>query len=167
MLIPVETGNRLVYRISEKEATRIKDSAADQALETIRNRIDQFGVSEPTIHRQAENEIVVQLPGVKDPKRAIELIGKTAQLEFKMVDDDARVAAELPQSVAAGEEDAVLQQFAGRIPEDTAILFEKKVNSETGAVRKSPLLIKKQASSPETLSDAKVNLDSSIMSPMS
>ena len=109
MLVPVETGSRLVYRISEKEATRIKDSAADQALETIRNRIDQFGVSEPTIHRQAENEIVVQLPGVKDPKRAIDLIGKTAQLEFKIVDDDAKVAAELPQAVAPEEEEAVLR----------------------------------------------------------
>jgi preprotein translocase subunit SecD len=165
-LVPVETGSRLVYRISEKEATRIKDSAADQALETIRNRIDQFGVSEPTIHRQGENEIVVQLPGVKDPKRAIDLIGKTAQLEFKMVDDDAKVAAELPQSVAPGEEEAVLQQFAGRIPEDTDILFEKKVNSETGAVRKIPLLVKKQASlTGELLSDAKVNLDSQYNEP--
>jgi len=165
-LVPVETGSRLVYRISEKEAIRIKDSAADQALETIRNRIDQFGVSEPTIHRQGENEIVVQLPGVKDPKRAIDLIGKTAQLEFKMVDDDAKVAAELPQSVAAGEEEAVLQQFAGRIPEDTDILFEKKVNNETGAVRKIPLLVKKQASlTGELLSDAKVNLDSQYNEP--
>ena len=165
-LVPVETGSRLVYRISENEATRIKDSAADQALETIRNRIDQFGVSEPTIHRQGENEIVVQLPGVKDPKRAIDLIGKTAQLEFKIVDDDARVAAELPQSVAAGDEEAVLQQFAGRIPEDTDILFEKKVNSETGAVLKIPLLIKKQASlTGELLSDAKVNLDSQYNEP--
>jgi len=165
-LVPVETGSRLVYRISEKEATRIKDSAADQALETIRNRIDQFGVSEPTIHRQGENEIVVQLPGVKDPKRAIDLIGKTAQLEFKMVDDDAKVAAELPQSVAPGEEEAVLQQFAGRIPEGTDILFEKKVNSETGAVRKIPLLVKKQASlTGELLSDAKVNLDSKYNEP--
>ena len=165
-LVPVETGSRLVYRISEKEAIRIKDSAADQALETIRNRIDQFGVSEPTIHRQGENEIVVQLPGVKDPKRAIDLIGKTAQLEFKMVDDDAKVAAELPQSVAPGEEEAVLQQFAGRIPEGTDILFEKKVNSETGAVRKIPLLVKKQASlTGELLSDAKVNLDSKYNEP--
>jgi len=165
-LVPVETGSRLVYRISEKEATRIKDSAADQALETIRNRIDQFGVSEPTIHRQAENEIVVQLPGVKDPKRAIDLIGKTAQLEFKIVDDEARVAAELPQSIAPGEEETVLQQFAGRIPEDTDILFEKKVNSETGAVQKFPLLIKKQASlTGELLSDAKVNLDSQYNEP--
>ena len=108
-LVPVETGTKVVYRISDKEAIRIKDNAADQALETIRNRIDQFGVSEPTIHRQGENEIVVQLPGVKDPKRAIDLIGKTAQLEFKIVDDEARVAAELPQSIAPGEEENVLK----------------------------------------------------------
>jgi preprotein translocase subunit SecD len=67
ILSPVETANRLVYKISDREAQRIKDTAADQALETIRNRIDQFGVAEPTIHRQGENEIVVQLPGVKDP----------------------------------------------------------------------------------------------------
>jgi preprotein translocase subunit SecD len=166
MLAPVETGSRLVYRISDKEARRIKDSASDQALETIRNRIDQFGVSEPTIHRQGENEIVVQLPGVKDPKRAIDLIGKTAQLEFKMVDDEAKAAAELPQTIAAGEEEAVLQQFAGKIPEDTDILFEKKVNRETGAVRKIPLLIKKQASlTGELLSDAKVSLDSRFNEP--
>jgi preprotein translocase subunit SecD len=140
-LIPVETGDRLVYRLSDKEARRIKDSAADQALETIRNRIDQFGVAEPTILRQGENEIVVQLPGVKDPKRAIDLIGKTAQLEFKLVDDTSKVAAELPQSILPGEEEGLLKQFAGKIPEDDEILFEKKINRETGTVRKLPILL--------------------------
>ena len=92
-LSPVETTGRLVYKLSDNEARRIKESAIDQALETIRNRIDQFGVAEPTIHRQGENEIVVQLPGVKDPKRAVDIIGMTAQLEFKIVDDNAKVAA--------------------------------------------------------------------------
>jgi preprotein translocase subunit SecD len=166
ILSPVETGSRLVYKISEKESQRIKDTAADQALETIRNRIDQFGVSEPTIHRQGENEIVVQLPGVKDPKRAIDLIGKTAQLEFKLVDDDARVAAEIPQSITPGEEEKLLTEFAGRIPEDTEILFEKRVNKETGAVRKIPFLLKKQAAlTGDLLSDAKVNIDSRFSEP--
>lgn len=160
-LIPVETGNRLVYKISDKEARRIKDSAVDQALETIRNRIDQFGVAEPTIVRQGENEIVVQLPGVKDPKRAIELIGKTAQLEFRLVDDESPVAAELPQSILPGEEETLLKQFAGKIPEDNEILFEKKVNRETGAVRKLPILLKKQAAlTGDLLSEAKVSIDS-------
>ncbi|MBS1232370.1 MAG: secD [Nitrospirae bacterium] len=166
ILVPVETGPSLVLKISDKEAQRIKDTAADQALETIRNRIDQFGVAEPTIHRQGENEIVVQLPGVKDPKRAIDLIGKTAQLEFKLVDDDSKVAAELPQSIAPGEEEDLLKQFAGRIPEDTEILFEKRVNKETGAVRKIPLLLKKQAAlTGDLLSDAKVNIDSRFSEP--
>ena len=165
-LATVETGTRLVYKISDKEAGRIKDTSADQALETIRNRIDQFGVSEPTIHRQGENEIVVQLPGVKDPKRAIDLIGKTAQLEFKLVADDAKVASEIPQSIAPGEEETLLSQFAGKIPEDTEILFEKKVNRETGAVRKLPILLKKQAAlTGDLLSDAKVSIDNRFSEP--
>ena len=165
-LAPVETGSRLVYRISEKEASKMKDTATDQALETIRNRIDQFGVSEPTILRQGENEIVVQLPGVKDPKRAIDLIGKTAQLEFKIVDDESKIAAELPQSILPGEEETVLQQFAAKIPADDEILFEKKVNKETGAVRKIPILLKKQAAlTGDLLSDAKVNIDSRYSEP--
>ncbi|MDP2278908.1 MAG: protein translocase subunit SecD, partial [Nitrospirota bacterium] len=163
VLTPVETGTNIVYTISDKEAKRIKDNAADQALETIRNRIDQFGVAEPTIHRQGTNEIVVQLPGIKDPKRAIEIIGKTAQLEFKIVDDASPVAAEIPATVAPGEEDAVLEKFAEKIPADDEILFEKRVNRETGVVRKIPILVKKQAAlTGDLLKEAKVNIDSSM-----
>jgi preprotein translocase subunit SecD len=155
-----------VYKLSDNEARRIKESAIDQALETIRNRIDQFGVAEPTIHRQGENEIVVQLPGVKDPKRAVDIIGKTAQLEFKIVDDEAKVAAELPQSILPGEEENLLTQFAGRIPEDDEILFEKRVNRETGAVTKMPILLKKQAVlTGDLLSDARVDIDSRFNEP--
>jgi len=163
VLTPVETGTTITYKISDKEANRIKDSAADQALETIRNRIDQFGVAEPTIHRQGTNEIVVQLPGIKDPKRAIEIIGKTAQLEFKMVDDAAPVAAEIPAQIAPGEEEVILKQFAGKIPADDEILFEKSVNRETGIVRKRPILVKKQTElTGDMLKEARVNLDKGV-----
>jgi preprotein translocase subunit SecD len=159
-LTPVETTGRLIYKLSDRETRRIKDNAVDQALETIRNRIDQFGVAEPTIVRQGENEIVVQLPGVKDPKRAVDIIGRTAQLEFKLVDDEAKVAAELPQYVSPGEEENLLRQFAEKIPKGDEILFEKKVNRETGAVRKMPLLLKKQAVlTGDLLSEARVNID--------
>jgi len=72
---------------SPREQEQIRRFAIDQSLETIRNRIDQFGVSEPSIQRQGEQDIVVQLPGVQDPQRAKELIGKTAVLEFKLVAD--------------------------------------------------------------------------------
>ncbi len=61
--------------------------ALDRAIEIIRNRVDQFGVSEPLIARQGDRWIVVQLPGIKDSTRAKELIGKTALLEFRLVDD--------------------------------------------------------------------------------
>jgi preprotein translocase subunit SecD len=165
-LTPVETVGKLIYKLSDKEEKGIKDNAADQALETIRNRIDQFGVSEPTILRQGENEIVVQLPGVKDPRRAVDIIGRTAQLEFKLVHDEAPVAAELPQSILPDEEENLLRKFAERIPEGDEILFEKKVNTETGAVRKIPLLLKKQAAlTGDLLSEARVNIDTRFNEP--
>ena len=166
VLIPVETGTRLVYRLSDKEMTRMKDTAADQALETIRNRIDQFGVAEPTIHRQAANEIVVQLPGIKDPKRAIEIIGKTAQLEFKIVDDTAPVAAEIPASIKPGEEESLLTKFAGKLSPDDEILFEKITNRETGEVTKRPILLKKETlMTGDLLTEAKVTIDQRFNEP--
>ena len=76
------------FLLPEKELANIKENAVNQALETIRNRIDQFGVSEPVIVKQGENQILVQLPGIADPQRALELIGRTAQLQFKVVDEE-------------------------------------------------------------------------------
>ncbi|MEJ2684668.1 MAG: protein translocase subunit SecD [Candidatus Sulfobium sp.] len=166
ILETVSTGQKLVLKMSDKESAKIRDNAADQALETIRNRIDQFGVAEPSIQRQGENEIVVELPGVKDPGRAIDLIGKTAQLEFKLVDDESPVAAQLPSAIQPGDEDSVLKQFADKIPAGDQILFERKLNSETGIVRKVPILLKKEAVlTGDSLSEAKVSLDSRFGEP--
>jgi preprotein translocase subunit SecD len=77
--------------LSKEELRALRDYAVDQSLETIRNRIDQFGVSEPIIQRQGQQDILIQLPGIQDPERAKEIIGKTALLEFKLVDDAANV----------------------------------------------------------------------------
>ena len=74
--------------LPDEEVEYIKEMASKQAMETIRNRIDQFGVSEPDIRRQGENRILIQLPGISDPQRAINLIGQTALLEFKLVDEE-------------------------------------------------------------------------------
>lgn len=162
----VEGEEVLKYRLSSDEARRIKDNAADQVLEIIRNRIDQFGVAEPTIHRQAENEIVVQLPGVKDPKRAVDIIGKTAQLEFKIVDDEAPVAAELNSSILPGEEAQMLERFKGKIPENDEILFQRDVIKETGAVIKIPYLLKKEILlTGDLLTEARVNIDTRFNEP--
>ncbi len=117
-----------VLKLPENEIAEIKKMAAHQALETIRNRIDEFGVSEPDIRIQGENRILLQLPGVKDPERAKALIGKTAQLTFQLVDDDADMASAMSGSVPAGDE----------------ILYQEKINSASGATAKTPYLIQKR-----------------------
>lgn len=156
----------LKYKISSQEVQRIKDSATDQVLEIIRNRIDQFGVAEPTIHRQAENEIVVQLPGVKDPKRAIEIVGRTALLEFKIVNDESPVAAELPSSILPGEEALLLERFKDKIPPDSEILFQRDENKETGIITKRPFLLKKETLlTGDLLTEARVNIDQRFNEP--
>jgi preprotein translocase subunit SecD len=76
------------YRLVAEEVTGISQLAVDQALETIRNRVDEFGVSEPTITRTGERGILIQLPGIQDAERAKRLIGRTAQLEFHLVSEN-------------------------------------------------------------------------------
>jgi preprotein translocase subunit SecD len=83
-----ESDLSLALVLSHKAQQHIMRMAVDQAVETITNRIDQFGVAEPDIRPQGRDRILVQLPGIKDPKRAIDIIGKTALLEFKLVDED-------------------------------------------------------------------------------
>ncbi len=133
-------SNRLVLSLTDQEIQRIKASAIDQSLETIRNRIDEFGVAEPTIQREGKERILIQLPGLKDTKRAISLIGKTARLEFKLVDDTTSL-------------DRALQ---GDIPMDAEILYQK--DSITG--KKQPLLLKKRVLlTGDTINDARVSYD--------
>ncbi|OGU13526.1 MAG: protein-export membrane protein SecD [Geobacteraceae bacterium GWC2_53_11] len=136
----------LTLRVGEKDAQDRKDKAVQQALETIRNRIDQFGVSEPTIQREGINHIVVQLPGIKDPQRAIELIGRTARLDFKMVREDISPS--------------------GVIPDDAELLKEKSVDSTTGAVTEIPIVVQKKSMiTGDLLTDAQVRIDSQFNQP--
>ncbi|MGC1192958.1 MAG: protein translocase subunit SecD, partial [Candidatus Binatus sp.] len=95
-----------VYSLAYKpqELQTIRSNAMDQALETIRNRIDQLGVRETTVAKEGDNEILVQLPGIQDPERAKELIGKTAVLEFKLVDDTKNVQDAIKDGPPAGDE---------------------------------------------------------------
>jgi len=97
-------GGSYVANFTQPEAVQIRTNAMDQALETIRNRIDQLGVRETTVAREGDNDILVQLPGIQDPERAKELIGKTAVLEFKLLDDKRAVADAVRQGAPAGDE---------------------------------------------------------------
>ncbi len=122
-------GLELVYRLRPEEIKYIQDNAVQQGMETIRNRVDQFGVAEPSIQVQGKRRILVQLPGIKDAKRAIDLIGKTARLEFKMVNESMSPAAAKAQG----------------IPVDSEILYERTVDKTTGEViKKEPYLVKKR-----------------------
>ena len=142
-------GGPLVELILSQQAQqRIKRMAVDQAVETITNRIDQFGVTEPDIRPQGKDRILVQLPGVKDPKRAIDIIGKTALLEFKLVD----------------EENSVEEALKGNIPPGDEVLYQMK--GEPGSQSKIPFLVKKRAViTGEYLTDARVQIDSRYNEP--
>jgi preprotein translocase subunit SecD len=140
-----EAGQVVHMNMTQASIEKLIKSATEQALETIRNRVDQFGVSEPEITSQADNRILIQLPGLTDPDRAIRLIGKTAQLEFKLVDEVNSVEDALKGNIPAGDE----------------IVYSIKTDSKTGAVTsKSAMLLKKRAAlTGEYLTDAAVKLD--------
>ena len=140
----------IILGLTDKDRDHIEQLAVSQALETIRNRIDQFGVSEPDIVRQGENRILIQLPGIKDTERAKDLIGKTALLEFKLVDDTHSV------------EDAL----KGNIPPGDEILYKVEENSETRRSQKTPFLLKKRTLlTGAYLTDARVQIDSRYNEP--
>lgn len=115
----------LVVAYPEDELQQIRTSAIDQALEKIRNRVDAFGVSEPSIVRQGNDRIVIQLPGLDDPKRAIELIGRTAQLEFKLVESRAATPDAQP-------------------PQGTELLFSKEKNQQGQLVQGEGYFVQKR-----------------------
>ena len=115
-------GEALSFRMSRSNRDQIRDQAVRQALETIRNRVDAFGVSEPVIQRaQQDNRIVVQLPGVDDPERVKALIKNTAFLEFRLVDYP------LGGRAAASREE-ILAHYGGRLPDGIDILTEIQRN---------------------------------------
>ncbi|MDY0398206.1 MAG: protein translocase subunit SecD [Desulfuromonas thiophila] len=138
------------YRFTASQIDEIKDYAVRQALETLRNRVDQFGVSEPLLQRQSDNRILIQLPGVKDPQRAIDLLGKTARLEFKLVAEGIDVA----------------QAQAGQLPAGNRLLYERRVDPRTGAVTEIPLVVQERAViTGDLLSDAQVRIDTRFNEP--
>ncbi|MFA5779800.1 MAG: protein translocase subunit SecD [Elusimicrobiota bacterium] len=104
--LDLQGGIHLVLEIDADKLEKDMNlqDALNRAIEIIRNRIDQFGVSEPFIAKQGEKWIVVQLPGIKDPQAAIDLIGKTALMEFRLVENTAAI-----EKVAAKARDLGVQ----------------------------------------------------------
>jgi preprotein translocase subunit SecD len=89
------------FAFKDQVLKEFQAKAVEQAEKTIRNRIDGWGVKEPDIKRKANSQIQIQLPGFKDPEKAKELLGRTAQLEFKITDDENAALDALREGVAA------------------------------------------------------------------
>jgi len=145
-----QAAGRLVLALKLREAVHIRELAVRQGLETIRNRIDQFGVAEPSIQQQGDNRILVQLPGVQDPARAKALIGKTALLEFKLVDERTDVETALRSGPPPG----------------TEILYQRRVDKQTREERKVPFLVQKKAAiTGRDVTTARVSIDQNTSEP--
>ncbi len=107
--LDLQGGIHLVLEVKTEgmEQQDAQDAVA-QAQEVIRNRIDQFGVAEPTIQRQGDNRIIIELPGVQDVQRAKDLVGQTALLEFQLLEpaeDRTRLIQRIDQALAPKEEE--------------------------------------------------------------
>jgi protein-export membrane protein SecD len=101
--------NSFVMKMTDNFKTRTQGQILEESIEVVRKRIDQLGTREPTIERQGEDRILVQVPGLSDPQRLINLIGKTAKMTFQLVDDTADVAQAQRGIVPIGD---VLLQMA-------------------------------------------------------
>lgn len=169
------TGTALEFGLSGQYATDIEENAVKKSIEVIRNRIDEFGVTEPEIVSQGADRIVIQLPGVKDIERAKELIGKTAKLEFKMINE------EIPQAQMSGwmttaEKEGIVykrgtrfsdyvvkmnNRFQKEIPKGYELVFKKTLNKVTNEVeRLDPYIVESTTNlTGEQLQDATVRID--------
>ena len=136
--LDLQGGMHLVLRVdTSKIAPEARAKASERALEVIRNRIDEFGVKEPSIQLQGVDNIVVQLPGVTDRDRALGLLARTAHLEFKMVSDD-------PEKLK--------EAISGAAPEGYELLY---LDAEPFLVKAAPAL------TGEAVVDARVDFDQS------
>ena len=133
-------GNEYSIMLTPEETELTKDFAIQQSVETIRNRLDQFGLAEPNVARQGKEKILVELPGVKTPEdeqRARKLIGKTAHLEMMSVDEknnnrvymmDEQFAKSLGSTIVEDKNDAQTRYLLHQIPIlDGSMLTDAKV----------------------------------------
>jgi len=133
---------RLVARLTPSAEKTIREFALKQNITTLHNRINELGVAEPVIQQQGANRIVVQLPGVQDVAKAKDILGRTATLEVRMVD-------ETPGALEAA--------LAGRVPPGTELLYERNGR---------PILVKRDVVlTGERLTDAQPGFDSQTQEP--
>jgi preprotein translocase subunit SecD len=133
----------LVYTLQPARANELKEDAVRQAKERTERRINKFGVAEPNVYKQGRDQLVIQLPGIKNPQEAISFIRTAGRLEFKLVD----AASDLQKALG------------GTVPEGREILYSEGV-AESGKVSRQPYLLFKQTLlTGDRLKEAKVGID--------
>lgn len=181
-----EKTDSVEYGLKFDEKGLIRERTLGQSIEVLRNRIDEFGVAEPSISSQGNDRVVVELPGIKEVEHAKSLIGKTAKLEFKIVDRDSLQPGQLEALIATAEKEknikfdeasgkfsdyvaALNAALVGKIPATTELGFERVKNDATGEylpnARIPYLLIKKVEVTGEDLDDAQVTMDQNTQLP--
>lgn len=169
-----EDKNSVTYGIGREFKKEIEETAISKSIEVIRNRIDEFGVTEPEIVSQGQDRIVVQLPGVKDIERAKDLIGKTAKLEFKFVNDSispVQTSEWLEKAKAAGIEYKKGARFSDYVKEVNEFLkndlpkahelsFSKTMNKNNEIINLEPYVLESVTSlTGDELQEAFVTID--------
>jgi preprotein translocase subunit SecD len=165
---------RVVVAYYDNYLNDLRNRIVEQAIETIRNRIDEFGVAEPSITAQGSNRILVQLPGAADANSAKDLINRTARLEFMMVEESVapdQLVSWISEAEKAGGYDITklrYSQYVDRVnadlktklPKDTMVLFGKNDAAATIEVGKEPYVVRTDTGlGGEALRDAFVGLD--------
>jgi len=117
-----ERGREWRVSLRTPAKMQIEDQSVRQAVETIRNRVDALGVTEPVIQRQSTDRILVQLPGVDDPSRVKEIIGTTGLLSLTLVDD---------KGGPYGSQEALLQAYGGTVPPELEVVEGFNEDSES------------------------------------
>lgn len=170
-----EKGNELEFALGREFVRDIEENAIKKSIEVIRNRIDEFGVTEPEIVSLGADRIVIQLPGVKDIERAKTLIGKTAKLEFKLVNEDVSYVTLSEWMEKAKQEgidykrgerfsdyvEKMNAKFSKDLPKGFTLAFKKTLNKVTNEVESLVPYVVESATNltGEELQDATVRID--------
>lgn len=163
--------NTARLRMTDESKAFVKERALDQSLETLRNRIDEFGIAEPVIQKQGQEKILVQFPGLHEVGRLKDIISRTAKLTFQIVrsgptwprssqvpvptvpydqllgwieeakKNNIQIGPETPYSKYVRDVNAFLQP---KLPQDTEVLFEKQTDVNTKEVSYIPFLLDRE-----------------------
>jgi preprotein translocase subunit SecD len=145
----IEEGGRITLTVTEQAIAERTRSAVEQSIEIVRRRIDETGVREPIIIRQGEDRILVQLPGLDDPERIKQLLGKTAKMTFHLVDDQVPIA----------------EAMAGRLPPGSMLMPSSHETVANGQPRMY-VVSKRVMLSGDALASAQVGTDPRTSEPV-